>query len=94
MGDKMGDKMGEKIVHCYSLKSVKRTILVLYSPTIKDYKSLFFLIFKDIKSMYYVIHNDPNLLHQTNVYEKKLADFDRDAGPVLCSTAIKVSNNV
>ena len=55
-------------------------IWVLHSPTIKDYKILFFLIFKDIRLMYYVIHNKPNLLQQTcnntnKVYKKNRPIF-------------------
>ena len=45
---------------------------MLHSQTIKDHKSIFFLIFKDIKLMSYVIHNNPTLLHQTNDVTKKL----------------------
>ena len=41
-------------------------IWVLHSPTIKKYKSLFFLSFKDIKCMYCIVNNDATLLHQTN----------------------------
>ena len=50
-------------------------IRVLHSPTVKEYKSLFFLSFKDITLMYYMVDNDATLLHQTNddinkVYQK------------------------
>ena len=41
-------------------------IWVLRSPTIKKYKSLFFLSLKDIKLMYYMVNDDINKVYQKN----------------------------
>ena len=54
--------------------------MVSYSPTIKEYTSLFYLSSKDIKLIYYMIYNDATLLHQKLMILKK---FMKKNQPIL-----------
>ena len=52
-------------------------IWVLHSPTIIEFKNLFFASFKDITLIELVIYNDPTLLQQTNIDTNKVYKNNR-----------------